>query len=289
MAVSGALLGVVAGVGVLLVVSGWRGVEVVARAAPTKAARTERPIDARLVARRTLIAAVSCVLIWVLTGWPMAGATAAGISLVVPMLADAQRERERRLQRAEDLARWCEMVRDTMRGGAGLKAAIDATAKPRVSGATIRVPVRVLSDRCDTMPVSSALRLFADDVADPICDQIVASLIMVEERGGRELVPVLSEIVGSVRRRASMRRRVEVGRARTYSAQRAMVAITMGFALLMSVFATSFMEPFDTAAGQFWMFVVGAIFVGAVWAMIPMSRPDEEARLLATISDEAVA
>lgn len=287
MALIGALLGIAAGVGVLLVVSGWRGVEVAVDRVPTSARRNaRRPVDGRRVARRAGVAIAACVGVWALTGWPMAGATAAGISLVVPMLAAAQRERERQLQRAEELARWCEMVRDTMRGGAGLKAAIDATAKPRVSGATIRVSVRTLSDRCDTMPVSAALRLFADDVADPICDQIVASLIMVEERGGRELVPVLSEIVTSVRRRASMRRRVEVGRARTYSAQRAMVVITMGFALAMAAFASSFMEPFDSAAGQFWMFVVGATFTGGVWAMIPMSRPEEEARLLGSMRDE---
>ena len=288
MAVIGALLGVGVAIGVLLIVSGWRGVEVVERAALPPSSM-KRPVDVRTVLRRVGVAVGVGVPVWVLTGWPMAGATAVGIALVVPMLAEAQRERARRLQRAEDLARWCEMVRDTMRGGAGLKAAIDATAKPRVTGVTIRLPVRLLSDRCDTMPVSAALRLFADDVADPICDQIVASLLMVEERGGRELVPVLSEIVTSVRRRASMRRRVEVGRARTYSAQRAMVVITMGFALCMALFAQSFMEPFDTAAGQFWMFVVGAIFTGGVWAMIPMSRPEAEARLLGPVAGEVAS
>ncbi len=283
MALTGAFLGVMAALGILLVVSGWRGVVVVER--PVRVSE-KRPLDTAVLMRRTLIALGCFALFWLLTGWPMAGATAAGISLVVPMLAQAQRDRATQLTRAEELARWCEMVRDTTRAGSGLKAAIDATAKPRVSGRTIRVPVRVLSDRCETMPVSEALRLFADDVADPICDQIVTSLIMVEERGGKELVPVLSEIVSSVRRRASMRRRVEVGRARTYSATRAMVVITMSFAMLMAVFATSFMEPFDSAAGQFWMFVVGAIFTGAVWAMIPMSRPEPEARLLSRLAEE---
>ena len=283
MALTGAFVGLAAALGILLVISGWRGVEVVERATRSSA---KRPVDTRTLVRRTLIALGWFGLLWVLTGWPMAGATAAGISLVVPMLAQAQRDRATQLARAEELARWCEMVRDTMRAGSGLTAAIDATARPRVSGDTIRVPVRVLSDRCETMPVAEALRLFADDVADPICDQIVTSLIMVEERGGKELVPVLSEIVSSVRRRASMRRRVEVGRARTYSATRSMVIITVVFALLMAVFATSFMEPFDSAAGQFWMFLVGAIFTGAVWAMIPMSRPEPQARLLRTLTPE---
>lgn len=285
MALTGAVVGLLASVGVWIALSGWRGVEVVER--PERVTVTRTVSTATLV-RRTLIALALFGLLWVLTGWPMAGATAAGISLVVPGLAQAQRDRARQLARAEDLARWCEMLRDTMRAGNGLKASIDATAQPRVSGQTIRVPVRVLSDRCDMMPVAAALRLFADDVADPICDQIVTSLIMVEERGGKELVPVLSEIVESVRRRATMRRRVEVGRARTYSATRAMVVMTLLLACVMTMFATSFMEPFDTAAGQFWMGLVGVIFVGAVWSMIPMSRPEPQARLLSTLSEVPV-
>lgn len=285
MALIGAVVGAFTGIGVLMAVSGWRGVEIVDR--PIRVTQ-HRTVTTAVLVSRTVIAAGSFVVVWVVTGWPMAGATAAGISLVVPMLAQARRDREHQLALAEDLARWCEMVRDAMRAGNGLKDAFDITATPRVAGATIRVAVRTLSERCETMPVSTALRLFADDIADPICDQIVTSLIMVQDKGGKQLVPVLSEIVVSVRRRASMRRRVEVGRARTYSATRSMVIMTLGLAGLMTVFATSFMDPFDTPGGQFWMAAVGVIFVGAVWAMIPMSRPEPQTRLLASVGSESV-
>ena len=270
-AFTGALVGVLAMGGVLAAMSGLRRVEVVEQATVSKRQERTQPLDWAVIGRRGAVAVVVGAVLWFLTGWPMAGATGAGISLVVPMLREAQRERARQLNRAEDLARWCEMVRDTIRAGNGLKASIDATAQPRVSGATIRVPVRVLSDRCEHMSVSDALRLFADDVGDAICDQIVTSLIMVEEKGGKQLVPVLTEIVDSVRRRASMRRRVETGRARTYSATRSMVAMTIGLALLATMFGGSFMDPFNTVA---------VIFIGGVWSLIPMSRPEPEPRLL---------
>lgn len=289
-AVIGALVGLVLSAGVLLVVSGLRGVDVVEKAAPTKPAlKATSTVSTATAVKRAAIAVGLFVLLWWQTGWPMAGATAAAISLVVPALRAAQRERDQMLNRAEELARWCEMLRDSMPAGMGLKRAIDATARPKVAGRTIRVPVRVLSDRCEEMAVSTALRMFADDVADPICDQIVTSLVMAEERGGKELVPVLSEIVSSVRRRASMRRRVEVGRARVYAATRAMVMMTIGLALLATLFASSFMEPFDSAGGQFWMGVIGAIFTGAVWAMVPLSRPEPDPRLLAELGRVAVA
>jgi len=86
-----------------------------------------------------------------------------------------------------------------------------------------------------------------------------------------------------------MRRRVETGRARTYAATRAMVGMTILLAVLMTVFATEFMSPFDTVFGQVWMGVVGAAFTGAVWAMVPLSQPEPEPRLLAAMSDRVVA
>ena len=193
------------------------------------------------------------------------------------------------MARSEDLARWCEMVRDSVRAGNTLRAAFDATARPGLVGDSLRVPVRLLSDHCEAMPVSAALRRFADDVADPIGDQIVLSLVMVEEQGGRDFVPVLSEIVESVRRGAAMRRRVETGRARTYAATRSTIGITILLAVLMSVFASDFMSPFDSVVGQFWMAIVGATFTAAVWAMIPLSKPEPEPRLLATMATPGVA
>lgn len=283
MALIGAIVAVAFVGGVYLVATGLRGVESVPKAAVEKPVATARPVNWVVVVKRAAIAWGLWAALWYLTGWPMAGATAAGISLVVPLLRAAQNERKRQLDRAEHLARWCEMVRDQIRAGNTLKAAIDTTANGRVTGDTIRVPVRVMSDRCDDMSVSDALRLFADDVGDAICDQIVTSLIMVEEKGGKQLVPVLSEIVDSVRRRASMRLRVETGRARTYSATRAMVYMTIGLALLATLFGGTFMEPFDTFAGQFWMAIIGVIFVGGMYSMIPMSRPEPEPRLLSDL------
>jgi Flp pilus assembly protein TadB len=288
MGLMGAVVGVLVAAGVALVVSGFRGVEVREKTPTVKKVRTSST-PTKIIVKQVGFAVVLLLLFWWLTGWPMAGLSAAAIALVVPKLQAAQRQREAQLDRAEDLARWCEMVRDSMRSGSGLKDAIDATAQPQVSGVTIRMPVRLLSDRCEAMPISKALRLFADDVSDPICDQIVLSLVMVEEQGGKELVPVLSEIVGSVRRRASMRRRIETGRARTYAATRGMVGMTILLASLMTIFASSFMKPFDGFVGQFWMGVVGASFTAAVWAMIPLSRPEPDPRLLANLNETAVA
>lgn len=51
-------------------------------------------------------------------------------------------------------------------------------------------------------------------------------------------------------------------------------------AVLMTTFASDFMTPFDSFVGQFWMAIVGALFAGAVWATVPLSRAEPEPRLL---------
>jgi tight adherence protein B len=285
----GAVVGALFASGLLMIVSGVRGVDVVERAPkPTPKAKRIATTPTSEIVKRVVIAVVLCGVFWWLTGWPMAGVSAASISLVVPLVAQAQRDRDEQLQQSEDIARWCEMVRDSMKAGSYLKEAIDATAQSQVSGRTIRKHVRNLADRCDEMPITAALRVFADEVADPICDQIVLSLILCEEQGGKQLVEVLDEIVASVRRRAAMRRRVETGRARTYAATRAMVVMTILIAVLMTVFASGFMEPFDSPFGQLWMGVVGAAFTAAVWAMVPMSRPEPEHRLIRSTAGSGV-
>ena len=77
MALTGAFLGVMATLGILLVVSGWRGVVVVER--PVRVSE-KRPLDTAVLMRRTLIAVGCFTLFWLLTGWPMAGSVSRTIA-----------------------------------------------------------------------------------------------------------------------------------------------------------------------------------------------------------------
>ena len=83
-----------------------------------------------------------------------------------------------------------------------------------------------------------------------------------------------------------MRQRIETGRARTYASARSMVTITMLMVVVLMLFSPDFMEPYDAAGGQLVMLIAGALFVGAVWALIQMSRPIAQPRVLAGVEEE---
>ena len=78
-----------------------------------------------------------------------------------------------------------------------------------------------------------------------------------------------------------MRSRVETGRARTYASSRALVAITLGLAVVLMLFSPQFMKPYDTFTGQVVMLGIGALFVGALWSLVQLGRPAAAPRLLA--------
>ena len=85
-----------------------------------------------------------------------------------------------------------------------------------------------------------------------------------------------------------MRQRVETGRARTYASARAMVVITMLMVVVLMLFSPDFMEPYDSVGGQLVMAIAGALFAGAVWALIQMSRPESQPRVLAGVEEAEV-
>ena len=188
------------------------------------------------------------------------------------------------MERTEALAAWAEMLRGSIAAHAGLNHALTSTAA--VAPTAIRQEVRRLTIRAGQMPLSDALRLFATDMADPVADLIVAALTISDRHQARNLPSLLGEIASSTRELASMRQRVETGRARTYASARSMVVITMLMVVVLMLFSPDFMEPYDAAGGQIVMLIAGALFVGAVWALIQMSRPIPQPRVLAGVEDE---
>lgn len=273
----GALVGAMAGCGLWLVVAGATGVAV----------KDRRPlrVDWRRVGLRAGTATVAWAVGWVLTGWPMAGLIGAGVAVMVPLMLAARRSRDAALAKTDALASWAEMLRDTIAAHAGLNQAVAATA--RVAPGPIRVHVQALAARAEHHSLSSALRQFAADVADPVADLIVSALVIADQRQARNLTGLLAEIAASARQQSAMRLRVETGRARTYASSQALVGITIVLVAVLLVFSPTFLAPYDSVAGQLVMGVVGALFVGALWGLVQLGRPVDSPRLLAGIEDRS--
>ena len=280
MSLYGAVVGVIAALAVWLVVIGWIGTEEPVR----KPASVE--IDWSMVAPRAALALGVFAATWLLTGWPMGGLSLAAVAVFATLFVDAHRQRRVSMARTEALASWAEMLRGSIASHAGLHHALASTAA--VAPLAIRSEVRRLSIRSGQMPLDDALREFAVEMSDPVADLIVAALTISSRHQARNLPDLLGEIASSTRQQASMRQRVETGRARTYASARAMVVITMLMVVVLMLFSPDFMEPYDSVGGQLVMAIAGALFAGAVWALIQMSRPESQPRVLAGVEEAEV-
>ena len=277
-AAAGAIVGILAATGVWVAVVGWIGVP-----ERSRSRSTIRDLRSDGLWWRAALVVAGAVAGWVVTGWPAVAALGAAAAGIAPRLMGVRRQREQATARAEALASWAEMLRDTIASHAGLAEAIGVTA--RVAPVPIRTEVQALAVRAERESLTTALKAFAADVDDPVADLIVASLVIAADRQAQRLAELLSQIAASAREQSAMRMRVETGRARTYASSKALVVITFGLAMILMLFSPTFMEPYDSPGGQLMLVVIGALFAGALWGLVQLGRPVASPRLLADLDD----
>lgn len=274
-ALVGSFLGAVVGLGLLLIILGIRGT-------PERPPRQQPPLPAwasdRLLLRAAL-AGATLVVVWLATGWPAGAFIGAVGGAVAPSLVGARARRSAAVAKIEAIAAWAEQLRDVMAAAAGIQEAIVATGP--LAPAAIREEVRRLVEGISTRRerLRPALERFADDLAHPLSDMVVTSLLLASERQGR-LGDLLSEVARSARQTATMRLRVEAARARTYVTTRLIVGITVLITTWLLVFRREYLAPFDSSGGQVMLVVIGAVFLASGTLMRRMAEPNEPARLL---------
>jgi tight adherence protein B len=270
----GVLLGAGAGLGMVLIVLGVRGVEARRTATPKLTRASAERHNLRLG-----VAVGAAVLVGAATGWPVAALLAGAACWGIPALFTESKAQAATTARVEAVAGWAEMLRDTMAGAAGLEQAIAATAP--VAPLPIRRDVATLAARLERERLAPALRAFADEVADPTCDMVVAALLLAAEHQASRLGELLGTLAVAAREQATMRLRVEAGRARTRTSVKVIVGVTLGLALFLAVLNHGYLSPYDSAVGQLVLLVVGGLFAAAFAWLAKMTRPAEPARFLA--------
>jgi Flp pilus assembly protein TadB len=269
-----ALTGAGTGLGLVLILAGWRGVELpAARRRALTRVRTDRLVV------RAATAVGAGVLVGAVTSWPVAALLAALAAAGLPRLLSGRAERAATIARVEALAGWAEMLRDTMAGAAGLEQAIQASAP--IAPTAIREPVVRLAARLERDQIVPALRGFADELADPTADLIVAALILASEHQARRLGDLLGTLATAARDQASMRLRVEAGRARTRTSVKVIVGAATALAVGLAVLNRGYLTPYDTPLGQLVLAAVGALFTAAFAWLSRMTRPTAPERTLA--------
>lgn len=273
MTAAAALCGAMVGFGALVLALGVRGTD------PSLSRRVRRwPARIEGLSQRLILAALAAAGVGLLSRWPVAAGLAAAFGFAAPSVFGGMPARRAAIARTEAIAAWTEMLRDTMAGAAGIEQAIVATAP--VSPPAIRAHVVNLAARLERDRLATALRDFADEMADPTADLVVAALVLASEKQARRLGELLGALATSARQQATLQLRIDAGRARTRTASRVITVFTLGFALGLVVLNRGYLTPYDSARGQLVLAAVGACFGAAFWWLAAMARSAAPERFL---------
>lgn len=280
-ALAAAAAGACLALGAMLVVAGIRGrppePRLPAAPAPPWLQRLRRmwaamgdPARSRTDRRRRAVGWVAAgAVVWVMTGWPVAGVATILAGLWLPWLLGSARVVQERIATLEALESWCRRMADTLTGGGaiGLAQAITTTAG-RVDG-PISDAVRALARRLQTEQghPATALREFADAVDDRTGDTVAAALLLALHQQSSGIAEVLRQLADGVARDVRARREIEAARAESRQSIRILLLIQAGLLVLLAVVPT-FAAPYSTPAGQ----VVMAVLLAGTGGLLVWMR-----------------
>jgi len=195
----------------------------------------------------TLIAGV-CVGVGVLV---LRGATTRGPKVILPVQKLTSRKRPVSSPEDRDVveavAIWTEQLRDTISASTGLEHAIVATqdhAPPILRPHVQRLVAGIRYGSTET-----ALRVFADDVAHPTCDFVVAALIIATQHQARDVAQLLTHLSECAREECRFYLRMWVSRARTRTATRLISGVVVVFVVGLALLDPGYLAPFLSLEG----------------------------------------
>jgi Flp pilus assembly protein TadB len=228
---------------------------------------------------RLATAVLAGLVVLVATGWLAAGVGAVLLVLSWRGMSGAAGERAA-MARLEALATWTESLRDTIAGAVGLEQAIPASL--RAAAPSLREPLTAMVERLHTrVPMPEALRRFADDLADPGADLIIAALIINAGVRGPGLRDLLGALSRSVRDELDVRRKVTAQRRSTRRGAQIVVGISVGLALGLALFNHAYVQVYDSVTGQLVLCVVTGLYAAGIVWMRALARFPVPERLLA--------
>ena len=233
-------------------------------------------------------ALVAGALAFLITGLPVVGLIVAVAVPGTPWLFAVGRAEERAIARIEAVGEWTRRLRDVSATGQGLQQAIVGTIATVPDG--IQEEVRLLAARLQAgWTARAALLAFADEISDPVCDQVVAALILHLTDRGERLGDVLGSIASAAAAEVATRREVEAKRTQPRFAVRFLTGMTLAV-LAYGLLNSEYIRPYGTVLGQLVMAALGAAFVALLIWVRSMSQPPPPARFLpAPDPEEAIA
>ena len=283
---SGALLGLLLGVGLLLI---WRSGPRAPRprTEPRRVSRRQQALSAagltgingaQLLALRVGLGLLVTVVVRLTTSTVTVSLVFGLFGFALPYL------QVRRLagRRQADLREvWPEVVDNlasAVRAGLSLPEGLSALATRGPEA--LRPPfARFAAEYRSTGRFSTCLDRLKDDLADPVGDRIVETVRVAREVGGSDLGRVLRTLAAFLREDARARAELETRQGWVVQAARLAVAAPWVVLLLLSTQSTT-LAAYDSALGTAILVVGGAVCVVAYRLMLRLGRLPEDVRVL---------
>jgi tight adherence protein B len=283
----GALLGLVAGLGLLLI---WRS----GPRAPQRHLKgttwTDRRRDllrqagvdgvgpAQLVGAQVLCAAIAFVLVVAMTKTATVAGAFAVFGFCLPVIV-VRRMRRRRQGALREL--WPEAIDNlasAVRAGMSLPEGLSALA---VRGpAELRAPfARFASAYRASGRFGECLDALKDDLADPVGDRVCETMRVAREVGGSDLGTVLRTLSELLRADARTRAELETRQGWVINAARLAVAAPWAVLLLLGTQSET-LQAYDSPGGSLLLAIGGGVCVVAYRLMLRIGRLPEERRVL---------
>jgi hypothetical protein len=265
--------------GLVMAAAGIRGTE----ATPARPGR--RRVGMAMFARQSTarswaIGAAAGLVVWAVSGWPVAGIATALAVPGLPKLFGAGKHVAARIAVLQGLEEWVRRLSDAIAAGAGPTQTITSSAAhapAAIKPAVGRLSAALSTGRTDT---SVALARFAGEIDDPLGDMVAVALKIAITAPSAKVPDVLRTLAGQLAEDVKARRDIETDRAEPRAEARMIVAVQIAFAAAVALF-TSYADAYATLSGQLVLGVIVAVVAGALVMLRRLSVDTPPARLLA--------
>lgn len=264
----GMFVGILVAVGIVVVLMSFQPRQEPTASRESLAARWRRLRDSLDRTTFTLlwVGIIGGVALSLISGWViMALAVPAAVVFVPRMLSG--KEARVATAKLDAIEGWTRQLAGLVATHATLERSI--TNSVHSSPELLARPVATLSARLQAKwDTRAALRAFAEDIADPSGDIVIAHLLMAAELSGPGLADALGQAADSIQDEVRTRRDIESER----ESQRQVMRIITGFGIvavllitLFSPLAGNYFAPYRTASGQLVLVALLAGMAGALW------------------------
>ena len=221
---------------------------------------------------------VSGVVAQLILGWLVVSALALGLGLGAPIVYYLDRADRRHAATQAALVEVIGQLRDAIRSGLSVAEAFGGLAGhgPEALRPEFRVTVREMH----LIGFAAALTGLRERLADPVSDLLVASLLLNDRLGGRNLSQMLDRLVVATRAQVRVQDELRAYQARNVTTARVVAAVPVVLLLAMRGVDPSYLAVFNTFLGQLVIACSVASIVVGYAAMLWIARLPDEPRVL---------